>query len=203
MHHAPWDTRDGGALDSKYGLQCVPLFLKSATLEPVDYDVIIFNFGMHDVGYSSRFPEEYVPSHDYSVNLRVLKQMLLRTGAEVGFVLTTPAPWDVAINDRVRLYNTLAGGVMKEEPAVPVADLYRRVVLECGEPPYEKCDIAQKQPSPHYTKFGYQYLAVFLSQFITDLLDKSQRTAKKQQQGMALPLPGKTRKLNEVCHTAV
>ena len=50
-------SRAGCALDSSYGLQCLPLFLSTTNLSPTRYDVISFNFGMHDVDYSGHFPE--------------------------------------------------------------------------------------------------------------------------------------------------
>ena len=48
MHHAPW-AGDGGSLDTRYILQCLPLLLSSSIYEPVHYDAIIFNAGLHDV----------------------------------------------------------------------------------------------------------------------------------------------------------
>lgn len=48
VHHAPW-AGDGGSLDTRYILQCLPLFLSSSVYEPVHYDAIIFNAGLHDV----------------------------------------------------------------------------------------------------------------------------------------------------------
>ena len=48
VHHAPW-AGDGGSLDTSYILQCLPMFLSSSFYEPVHYDAIIFNSGLHDV----------------------------------------------------------------------------------------------------------------------------------------------------------
>lgn len=48
VHHAPW-AGDGGSLDTRYILQCLPLLLSSSVYEPVQYDAIIFNAGLHDV----------------------------------------------------------------------------------------------------------------------------------------------------------
>ena len=159
VQHAPWDVRDGGALDSKYGLQCLHLFLQTAMLEPTRYDVIIFNFGMHDINYKGSWSEEYTAPADYAKNLRAITSILLSTGAKVGYVLTTPVPWNVTLNDRVKQYNGIARHVMKEYPTVATADLYTWVIEACGDPPYASCIIADKQPSPHYTAQGYQYLS--------------------------------------------
>lgn len=151
VQHAPWDVTDGGALDSKYGLQCLDMFLQTSMLEPTTYDVIIFNFGMHDINFSGKYPEEYVEPDEYTENLRSIASILLSTGAKVGFVLTTPVPFSVTLNNRVKQYNRLADAVMKTFPTVVTADLYTWVTDACGEPPYESCIIAAEQPSPHYT----------------------------------------------------
>ena len=169
VQHAPWDKTDGGAKDSKYGLQCLRLFLQTAMLEPIRYDVIIFNFGMHDINYSGKCPEQYTTPVEYAKNLRTIKLILLSTGANVGYVLTTPVPWNGTLNDRVIQYNTIARDVMKEYPPVPTADLYTWVIEVCGVPPYFNCIIAGKQPSPHYKPYGYEYLSERVKDLIIDL----------------------------------
>ena len=167
VQHAPWDQRDGGALDSKYGLQCLRIFLQTVMLEPTKYDVIIFNFGMHDI--NGCWPEEYVEPVDYAENLNAITSILLSTGANVGYVLTTPVPYNVTLNNRVKQYNGIAGHVMKEYPTVVTADLYTWVIEVCGDPPYASCIIADKQPSLHYTAQGYQYLSERIKDLILDL----------------------------------
>ena len=170
VQHAPWDVTDGGALDSKYGLQCLDMFLQTSMLEPTTYDVIIFNFGMHDINFSGKYPEEYVEPDEYTENLRSIASILLSTGAKVGFVLTTPVPFSVTLNNRVKQYNRLADAVMKTFPTVVTADLYTWVTDACGEPPYESCIIAAEQPSPHYTQPGYEYLSIRVKDLILDLV---------------------------------
>ena len=58
VHHAPW-AGDGGSLDTRYILQCLPLLLSSSVYEPVHYDAIIFNAGLHDVDCCN-FPKEVI-----------------------------------------------------------------------------------------------------------------------------------------------
>lgn len=48
VHHSPW-AGDGGSLDTRYIIQCLPLLLSSSVYEPAHYDAIIFNAGLHDV----------------------------------------------------------------------------------------------------------------------------------------------------------
>ena len=184
VQHAPWDRTNGGALDSKYGLQCLRLFLQTAMLETTKYDVIIFNFGMHDINYNGNWSEEYTTPVDYAKNLKAIKSILLSTGAQVGYVLTTPVPWNVTLNDRVIQYNSIARDVMKEYPTVATADLYTWVIEVCGDSPYFNCIIADKQPSPHYTASGYQYLSERVKDLIVDLTperDESLRFWKRQE----------------------
>ena len=159
VQHAPWDHEDGGVLDSKYGLRCLRLFLQTAKLEPTRYDVILFNFGFHDVECTGKWPEEYTTPIDYATNLKAITSILLSTGAKVGYVLTTPVPWNATLNDRVIRYNNIARDVMKDYPTVATADLYTSVINVCGVPPYFNCVIAEKQPNLHYTKSGNQYLS--------------------------------------------
>lgn len=182
VQHAPWDRTDGGAKDSNYGLQCLHLFLHTAMLEPTRYDVIIFNFGMHDIDYSGNHSEEYVTTAEYAKNLRAIKSILLSTGAKVGYVLTTPVPYNTSLNDRVIQYNNIARDVMEEYPTVATADLYTWVIEVCGVPPYFHCSIADKQPSPHYTHLGYEYLSERVKDLIIDLKrDESPHFWKRQE----------------------
>ena len=169
VQHAPWDGTDGGAKDSKYGLQCLRLFLQTAMLQPTKYDVIIFNFGMHDINYSGDHSEEYTTPAEYAKNLRAITSILLSTGAKVGYVLTTPVPYNVSLNDRVIQYNNIARDVMKEYLTVATADLYTWVIEVCGVPPYFHCIIAGRQPSPHYTHSGYAYLSERVKDLVIDL----------------------------------
>ena len=169
VQHAPWDQVDGGLLDSKYGLRCLRLFLQTAMLEPTRYDVIIFNFGLHNVECSGKWPEEYTTPADYAKNTKTITSILLSTGAKVGYILTTPVPWNATLNDRVIQYNNIARDVMKEYPTVATADLYNRVINVCGVPPYFNCNIAEKQPNTHYTASGNQYLSTRVKDLISHL----------------------------------
>ena len=56
VQHAPF-AKASGAVDSRYGLECLSLILSTTSLEPTSYDAIVFNFGMHDIDYSKVFPE--------------------------------------------------------------------------------------------------------------------------------------------------
>ena len=153
-------------------------------LEPTEYDVIIFNFGMHDIHWNGRRPEEYTAPVDYAENLNAITSILLSTGAKLGYVLTTPVPYNVTLNNRVKQYNSIAGHVMKQYPTIATADLYTRVIDVCGDPPYVSCSIADTQPSPHYTTQGYHYLSERIKDLILDLtvdIDENLPSWKRQE----------------------
>ena len=56
VQHAP-SAGGGGADDTPYGLQCIvhPLesFIRTARYEPAHFDLITFNFGLHDMEYNT------------------------------------------------------------------------------------------------------------------------------------------------------
>ena len=56
VQHAPF-AKGSGAVDSRYGVHCLSMMLRTTALERTNYDAIVFNFGMHDINYSKMFPE--------------------------------------------------------------------------------------------------------------------------------------------------
>ena len=50
-------SKAGVALDSTYAVDCLDMFLSTKTLQPTRYDVILFNFGLHDIDYLKIYPE--------------------------------------------------------------------------------------------------------------------------------------------------
>ena len=60
---APY-SKAGVALDSSYALQCLHMFLTTIDLTPTHYDVVVFNFGLHDIDYLEKYPEvRYYSNH--------------------------------------------------------------------------------------------------------------------------------------------
>ncbi|XP_068707870.1 uncharacterized protein [Montipora foliosa] len=168
VQHAPWEEYDGGALDSKYGLQCLDLFLSTVMLEPTNCDVIVFNFGLHDLNFNGKLPEEFNTPFKYENNLRRIKSILLSTGAKVGFLLTTPVPFENALNARICKYNRIASHVMKEHPEVETVDLYDWVIK--GH--QNKCYESDKDLNPHFTNEGYKYISRRVKDLILNLTKK-------------------------------
>jgi hypothetical protein len=162
--HAPW-SGDGGALDVKYAMDTSVVmtgagtgppwrpkafhpdavrygdgclngtFLVTNTQKPTKYDLISFNYGVHDVDYSG-YDEEYVPLPLYEASIRAVKRTLQATGAMVLFQTSTPVEYNLTTNARILAYNAAAVRVMAEHPPAAINDLYTTITDICGQPPY-------------------------------------------------------------------
>jgi len=71
--HAPYSS-DGGACDTRYGLQCGEMWLSQSLggQGSPRYDVITFNFGLHDTndeGKDEEARDEYVPLPEHTANV--------------------------------------------------------------------------------------------------------------------------------------
>ena len=124
------------------------------------WDVIHFNWGLHDMKYidaQTKMTEvskgkQWVPVEDYEKNLTELVQRLKKTGAKLIFCTTTPVPEGVhgrVPGEHVK-YNAAALRVM-QAAGVPVNDLCAFI-----GPQREKLG---KPKDVHYTEAGYTALA--------------------------------------------
>jgi lysophospholipase L1-like esterase len=138
------------------------------------WDVIHFNFGLHDLKYvdeqgknatSREMGHIQVPVEKYRENLEAIVLRLEKTGARLIFATTTPFPKDVkgAIRDiaNVAVYNKAALDVMKEHK-VEIDDLHAFVL-----PQLEKL---QHPRDVHFTKDGSKALAEHVAQHIATAL---------------------------------
>ena len=202
VEHAPYSS-DGGALDVKYAMDVdqvmtgagsgppwVPghsaavrygdgclngTFLSSTTQQETQYDVISFNYGVHDVCYSG-YLEEWVPLPLYEASIRAIKRTLQATGAKVVFQASTPVEYNLTTNARILGYNAAAKAVMAEAPVAAYSDLYAAVVAVCGNPPYNapsipnspNCSISD-YGGVHYHEGGWELLATTAAASITAL----------------------------------
>ena len=208
--HAPYST-DGGALDSKYAMNAVDVmagagvgppwlagdstpirygdgclngsWLVSATQAPLKFEVISFNFGIHDVDYggardNDAYLEEWVPLPLYEENIRTIKRTLQATGAKVVFASSTPVPYNTTTNGRILAYNAAAKRIMAEQPVAAYHDAYGAVVAVCGQPPYNapnypqspRCSVADYN-GVHYQPGGWELLANATAKSVLALLD--------------------------------
>ncbi|XP_066020422.1 uncharacterized protein [Pocillopora verrucosa] len=176
VYHAPW-SGDGGSLDTRYMLQCLPMFLSSSFYEPVQYDAIIFNAGIHDIDCCD-YHNEYVPLKEYKKNLNKIKSALLKTGAMIGFATSTPVPFSKKMDQRLRQYNKAAKKVMKDDKSIKVIDVYHALTEKCGGLT-KKCSLFLDQPNVHLSGEGYFLLAEKVSRGFKSLLKRTKKRKKK------------------------
>eukprot|EP00050_Salpingoeca_kvevrii_P010934 m.11514 g.11514 ORF g.11514 m.11514 type:complete len:197 (+) comp3161_c0_seq2:2-592(+) len=143
--HFPVMSPLGGC---SYGETCLDNWLVTQAQQPVHWDVIQFNFGLHDLDNSTSNLEAY------TLQLTNITKRLLNTGASLQYALTTPFMPDATIGDFiVEKLNDIATGIMKEH-GIPIVDLYDLVTDYCGKI-YKTCDICRKTPcSYHYNSKG-------------------------------------------------
>jgi acyl-CoA thioesterase-1 len=124
------------------------------------WDVIHFNFGLHDLKYLDAKGKYVDPAEgkqvallpQYEANLRQIVQRLQKTGAKLIWATTTPVPAGTLgrVKDDELKYNETALKVMKEY-GIQVDDLH--AVVAAGPPDM------QRAKNVHFTEEGYQALA--------------------------------------------
>jgi acyl-CoA thioesterase-1 len=124
------------------------------------WDVIHFNFGLHDLKYLDEAGKYVTPDKgkqvalvpDYEKNLRQIVERLKKTGARLIWASTTPVPEGSSgrvKGDEIK-YNAAAAKVMKES-GIEIDDLHAVVT---GGP----ADM-QLPKNVHFTRDGYEILA--------------------------------------------
>ncbi|MCR9295316.1 MAG: SGNH/GDSL hydrolase family protein [bacterium] len=127
------------------------------------WDVIHFNFGLHDLKYigpagqNLADPEaadshQQVPPDAYRENLKTIVRRLKETGAKLIWRTTTPVPEGAAgrVPGDAAKYNQIAAAIMAEEN-VPVDDQYTFAL--------ERLTEIQRPANVHFTPEGSQLLA--------------------------------------------
>jgi acyl-CoA thioesterase-1 len=142
------------------------VFLMEAWLDPKGgkWDLIHFNFGLHDLKRMSDGKPQVDPEQ-YERYLRLFTERLKQTGAKLVFATTTPVPEGKVNPPRVpadvAAYNEVASRVMKEA-GIPIDDLYALAVANQAE--------WQQPVNVHFTPGGYQGLAAQVSRVISEQL---------------------------------
>jgi len=168
--HAP-----GNNASTVTGLQSL-----GAWLGPKPWDVIHFNWGLHDLKYIDAKTQmtdvaagkQWVPVAEYEKNLRELVRRLKKTGARLVWCSTTPIPEGVkgrVPGDEV-IYNAAALRVMQAE-GVTVDDLYAFT-----QPQREKIG---RPKDVHYTDPGYRALAGAVTAVIEQALKQPKATPER------------------------
>lgn len=135
------------------------------------WDVIHFNFGLHDLKYVDETGNLVAPDkgrqvasvEQYEQNLRQIVERLKKTGARLIWASTTPVPDGSAgrvMGDEAR-YNAVAAKIMKDA-GIAIDDLHAVVVRK----PH-----LQMPRNVHYTPEGYQALA----RSVADSIEKGEK----------------------------
>jgi len=116
-----------------------------------DWDVIHFNWGLHDLKYMDG--KQQVPLAEYEKNLGELVERLKRTGAKLIWCSTTPVPEGCSpprTNDDVLAYNAVAKKIM-DANGIAIDDLYAFALPKLKE--------IQRPANVHFTPEGSAVLA--------------------------------------------
>ncbi|MFN0079091.1 MAG: SGNH/GDSL hydrolase family protein [Prosthecobacter sp.] len=130
------------------------------------WDVIHFNWGIHDLKYMPDGKRQVEPA-DYEANLRSLVATLKATGAKLIWATTTPIPAGDLNPPRrfgqVPEYNAIAAKVMAEN-GVATDDLNAHITPQLAT--------MQNPRDVHYTGAGSEYLAKKVAEAISEALAK-------------------------------
>lgn len=137
------------------------------------WDVIHFNWGLHDLKYmgpngENLYPKEkggkrQVPPEEYAKNLETLVKRMKQTGAKLIWRNTTPVPPGAKgryVGDSA-LYNKIAAKIMRKH-GVPTHDLYTLSKQRMKE--------IMKPANVHYTPEGSNVLAQEVAHVILEAL---------------------------------
>jgi hypothetical protein len=124
VQHGPYDNNDGGALDTSYGLQCLDNFLVTQRQTPVIWDVIVFNFGLHNLINTDEAKQSYKREL-----LEISLQLSLRMPfSKLIYATTTPYMKDLLHNNTiVENLNDMAIHLFQEHfpTSIDIADLHK------------------------------------------------------------------------------
>jgi lysophospholipase L1-like esterase len=150
---------------SRYGWEKLDSWLGTGK-----WDVITFNFGLHDLKIMDDGKRQ-VSLSEYETNLTAIAQRLKRTGATVLFVLTTPVPEGpvdpLRRSGDVPVYNRVAVSVMEAE-RIRTVDLYSVAMARQAE--------LQRPGNVHYTEAGYEALGQVVAKAIKAKLPRPQHS---------------------------
>lgn len=146
---------EGNAQHTAYGLKKLDQWLGDT-----HWDVIHFNFGLHDLKYvdeqgkntSVEKGKHQIPIDQYEQNLDQIVMRLKKTGAKLIFATTTPVPDGTGFRAKgdAATYNSAALNVMKKY-GVQIDDLYSFAL--------PRLKVIQREHNVHFTPEGSQQLA--------------------------------------------
>jgi acyl-CoA thioesterase-1 len=128
------------------------------------WDVIHFNWGLHDLEFTETGRHEVDPEV-YARNLETLVNRMKKTGAVLVWASTTPVPdtpmVPVRLSTDVITYNEIASAIMQRH-GVRIDDLYSAVLADLAD--------LQQPGSVHFRPAGYKVLAEKAAAEITKAL---------------------------------
>lgn len=161
VQHSPYDTSDGGAEETAYGVKCLDYMLRSPAGEFLEPDVIMFNWGLHDgpLGNTTVPGQAGLPDV-YAQELELITKMLIakEPRAKLLYALTSPSMCDAIGDGCVVNLNNQAAKIMAKYD-IPTINLHSAVVSQCGPPPNFSCFNQSKCFCPHCPTVGYEFLA--------------------------------------------
>ena len=160
----------GNCMDSATGLKKLHYWLGTNS-----WQVILFNFGLHDLKYLDQHGKYVKPGEGsqvaspevYEKNLQKMVARLKQTGAVLIWATTTPVPANSPgrVAGDAKIFNRVAAKVMKENH-VQIVDLWAAVAPRFKE-------LAIKPGNVHFNDAGYQILASSVVQSIKSALKQS------------------------------
>ena len=149
-----------------------------------DWDVIHFNWGLHDLKRltpegrldKTRKADRLVPVEEYQGNLQKIIQRLKQTGARLVFATTTVVPPEASgriVGDEV-IYNNAAREVLKNHPDIVINDLYT-TILNFPEGRRETGDV-------HFFAWGSAKLGYAAGDIIREILKEEDKWQRPPQQ---------------------
>src|SRR4051794_10177770 len=130
------------------------------------WDLIHFNFGLHDLK-RMRDGRQQVEPKEYERYLRLFVERLKQTGAKLVFATTTPVPEGKVSPPRVPAdvaeYNKIAQRVMADA-SIPIDDLFSLASVNVAD--------WQQPVNVHFTARGYEGLAAQVSRVILERLPR-------------------------------
>lgn len=157
VHRIP---QNGGATD--VGLEKMKSWLGEGK-----WDLIHFNFGLHDAKYVSETTQR-ATREQYAANLRTLIAQMKATGAKLVFATTTPVPKNGILSptrkfDSIEDRNNIAVMLMQEQ-GVAIDDLYAVALPAMAK--------VGRENDVHFSPEGYALLAKAVAQSIETALKK-------------------------------
>ena len=134
-------------------------------LRDIDWAVIHFNWGLHDIRRDESPEAWQVDEDDYREHLTALVRRMIQTGAALVWATTTPVPEGASRRvpgDELRV-NAIAEPIMAHH-GVRVNDLHAAIL--------PRLDDLQRPANVHFTEEGYAFLAEQVAGAIREVLEE-------------------------------